>query len=241
MGVRSFCLLLTVIAAMCPITPAHAEEPSIAVAVAEELVNVRANFTGADVIVFGGVRGMRPDDEILVALQGPSRPARVMRKSRKAGVWVNADPVTFDAAPSYFATATTGEEKSAFTPTPQFSTPRSTAPNELADYRAAAIRLLRERGLFREETETVLLLDSGLFRASMEVPPGAPAGLYAAEAFLVRDGVPIARQQTELRFARAGLERWVYDLAHRRPLLYGLICVALAVAAGYGAAAAFRR
>ncbi|WP_369015022.1 TIGR02186 family protein [Escherichia coli] len=36
------------------------------------------------------------------------------------------------------------------------------------------------------------------------------------------------------------MERWVYRLSLERPLWYGLLSLALAVAAGWGASAGFR-
>ncbi|MEM7491144.1 MAG: TIGR02186 family protein, partial [Pseudomonadota bacterium] len=35
-------------------------------------------------------------------------------------------------------------------------------------------------------------------------------------------------------------ERFIYNLAHDRPLIYGLLSLAIAIAAGWGASAVFR-
>jgi hypothetical protein len=39
---------------------------------------------------------------------------------------------------------------------------------------------------------------------------------------------------------KAGVGRWLFNLSRERPLAYGLLSVALALAAGWLAAAAFR-
>jgi hypothetical protein len=36
-----------------------------------------------------------------------------------------------------------------------------------------------------------------------------------------------------------GLERWIFNLAHEQPLLYGLLALFLAISAGWGASAGF--
>ncbi len=39
---------------------------------------------------------------------------------------------------------------------------------------------------------------------------------------------------------KVGLERWIYTLAHEQPLIYGLLSLAIAIAAGWSASAVFR-
>ena len=41
--------------------------------------------------------------------------------------------------------------------------------------------------------------------------------------------------------AMVGLERTIYDFAHRRPWTYGLLCVLIAAAVGWSASRIFRR
>jgi hypothetical protein len=39
---------------------------------------------------------------------------------------------------------------------------------------------------------------------------------------------------------KVGLERFIFNLAHQQPLIYGLVSLVLAALAGWGASAAFR-
>ena len=39
---------------------------------------------------------------------------------------------------------------------------------------------------------------------------------------------------------KVGLERWIYNLAHDQPLAYGILSLAIAIAAGWLASAVFR-
>ena len=72
------------------------------------------------------------------------------------------------------------------------------------------------------------------------MPANLVEGDYAAEFFLVRDLKVISSGGTTIRVEKTGIERWLYNLSHNQPLVYGLFSVALALAAGWLAAEAFR-
>ena len=55
----------------------------------------------------------------------------------------------------------------------------------------------------------------------------------------MRGRVVISAGGTHITVAKTGIERWLYNLSRNEPLLYGLLSVALALAAGWLAAAAF--
>ena len=44
---------------------------------------------------------------------------------------------------------------------------------------------------------------------------------------------------TTIPVKKVGLERWLYNLAHQQAVLYGLMSLAIAIAAGWLASAAF--
>ena len=79
-----------------------------------------------------------------------------------------------------------------------------------------------------------------LFQTRIEMPANLVEGDYAAEFFLVRDREVISSGATIISVEKAGIERWLYNLSRDEPLAYGLMSVALALAAGWLAAAAFR-
>ena len=72
------------------------------------------------------------------------------------------------------------------------------------------------------------------------MPANLVEGDYAAEFFLVRDHAVISSGTTTIRVEKTGIERWLYNLSRNEPLLYGLMSVLLALAAGWLAADAFR-
>jgi uncharacterized protein (TIGR02186 family) len=86
----------------------------------------------------------------------------------------------------------------------------------------------------------VTIAGDTLFRADFNLPANLIEGDYTARIFLLRDGRVIDKTNAPIRVRRIGLERWLYMLSRDAPAAYGLLSLALAVFAGWAAAAAFR-
>ena len=84
------------------------------------------------------------------------------------------------------------------------------------------------------------LLDQTLFRSKVELPANLVEGDYATRIFLTREGEVVALQETVINVRKTGLERFLYTLAYEKPLVYGLMSLAIAIAAGWAASAVFR-
>lgn len=239
----------------------------IVAALTQEVVEIRSNFTGADFLVYGAVTGLEQGDDIVVVVRGPQKDLRVMRKIRTLGIWVNRAPIAFENIYGYYAVASTRSLSQFAT----FSSLRRegigmehlrlSAPahareetrfgvggvvvtelgGEIVDYRRAIVRNRARDGLYVESPGGVEILDGGLFRAGVRLPPVTPVGEYALDIYLFRDGVPVASRRTSLQVRKAGLEQAVYDFAHEHAPLYGMIAVIIALVAGWGAAEVFRR
>lgn len=236
--------------------PIPTEAPGIMAALTQETVEIRENFAGTSLVLYGATRGLTLRDEIVVVLRGPNLDLRVMRKRRNFGIWVNSAPIEFDTVPSYYAIASS-------LPLDVIAPPEALARNGIgldnlldpsidphhdlpdesvvATYRAAVLRAGGRHALYAETPGGVDVLDGGLFRAVLKLPPRTPVGNYDAEVYLFRDGRPVASRTTSLRVEKAGFERVVYEFAHEAPMIYGLFCVALAMLAGYLASVIFGR
>ena len=84
------------------------------------------------------------------------------------------------------------------------------------------------------------LTDATLFRADVVLPANLTEGDYRVRMFLTRGGVVIDAQDQVICVQKQGLERFVNRLSKSQPLIYGLLSLAMAVAAGWGASTAFR-
>jgi len=235
--------------------PGFAQETSgerVVAGLNQNRVSITANFDGSEIVIFGAVgREAPPPDagplEVIVAISGPSEPLMVRRKARKYGIWVNTDSAVVEGAPSLYAVATSNpfghilsdEEDREH----RISIPRATRPTGAGnadDYAEALIRIRREEGLYYMQEGSVDVREETLFNTSISLPANLTEGIYIARIFLTRDQEVIDEFKTVLYVSKVGLERWIFNLAHEQPLIYGFLSLFIAIAAGWGASAAFR-
>lgn len=242
--------------AMLLLSPISSQAEEVVLGLSQDEVSISTTFDGDEILIFGAVRREAPVPDgpplqVLVTVSGPLEPVTVRRKERVAGIWVNTDAVEVDLAPSYYAIATTGTMSAVLSEVEDLrhkvSIPRAIrsvgAPMTIEDaesFTDALIRIRDGSGLYRLEEGTVDLEADTLFRAAVELPANLVEGDYETRIFLTRGGAVVDRYVTTINVHKVGLERWLFDLAHEQPLVYGLMSLAIAIAAGWGASAAFR-
>ncbi len=79
-----------------------------------------------------------------------------------------------------------------------------------------------------------------LFRTSITLPANLTEGDYATRILLTRGGRVVSEFETVIDVRKVGLERWLYSLSRQQPFWYGIMSLAIAIAAGWGASAAFQ-
>lgn len=240
------CLLLLTL-------PLRAEE--VVAGLSQARVSITANFAGSEILVFGAVKRETAIIDtplgVIVAVSGPDEPVTVRRKSRKYGIWVNTDAVEVDAAPSFYAVASSAPLQQILSETEdlrhRISVPRAIRSVGSADtvadsesFTQALIRIRSREGLYQLTPDAVQLQEETLFQTAIALPANLTEGSYSTRIFLTRDGQVIDAYETEIDVRKVGLERWIYRLAHDRPLIYGLLSLAIAIAAGWGASSFFR-
>lgn len=232
--------------------PAAAQD--IVANLSQNRINIDATFDGSEIIVFGAVRrGAEIEGEIgvIVTVSGPLEEITVRRKARVAGIWINRDAVVIDAAPSFYAVAATGPLDEVISHTSNLRhairVPEAIravgAPEDIQDapaFTEALIRVRREEGYYQTLESAVTLTEGTLFNTEVELPADLVEGDYKVRIFLVQGGKVVSRFETAIDVRKVGLERILFTLAHEQPLLYAVLSLSIAIAAGWGAAAAFR-
>ncbi len=209
-------------------------------------VSINSTFSGSEILVFGALRGGGPDSEVVVTVAGPSEPVTVWRKGRIGPIWANVLAAEIDSAPSFYAVATSAPLREMLSNTSDLrhaiTVPqaiRAVGTNDPATFTAALIRMRTETGAYATREGAVALKDGALFRTTIALPPDLTEGDYAVRIFLIEERRVAARFETVLAVRKVGLERILYGMAHERPALYGAMSLAIAVAAGWLASAAF--
>ncbi|WP_417806714.1 TIGR02186 family protein [Thioclava sp.] len=258
-------LRLALVLALAPVfalaqeaTAPKAQRPSeqIVAGLSRDNIGITTSFDGSQILIYGAIKREAPEPAndnlaVIVTLEGPLGPITIRRKSRELGIWVNTASLGVASAPSYYAVATSGPLQDILDPRidvqQRISIPLAmrafSGPVQVSDtkpFTEAMIRIRERQGLYKLETGGVRLVDNTLFRADFELPANLIEGAYKTRIFLLRDGQLVDRYQSAIEVRKVGLERWLYALAHQHAALYGLLALALAVVAGWAAAAVFR-
>ncbi len=189
---------------------------------------------------------------MIVVIKGPPADTTVRRKGRVLGIWVNRESQTYAGAPSFYRVASSKPLAEIATPSLRenqeigldairLSPNRALSPARAAEFRAGLVRNKAAAGLWEGDPGKISFLGNKLFRTTIDFPANVPTGLYDIRVLLVRDGQVVTAQTTPMAVSKVGFSADVYDFAHRRAALYGLLAVLIAIAAGWGASAAFRR
>jgi len=235
--------------------PGLASAEEIISGLSQSRVAITANFDGSEILLYGAVKRDAPAPDgpldVIITVQGPDTPLIIRRKERVAGVWLNKDQVRIDSAPSFYAIATTGHLADILSETEDLrhniSLRRairaigiSAEADRSPEFIEALVRVRRQSEAYRIDEGSVELTAGTLFRTDVVLPANLTEGEYSVRLFLTRKGRVVATQNRVIAVRKEGLERMIFTAAHERPLAYGLVSLALAGLAGWGASAAFR-
>ncbi|QYK42904.1 MAG: TIGR02186 family protein [Paracoccaceae bacterium] len=234
--------------------PARAE--TIVAGLSQTSVAITADFTGEEILVYGAVKREAPAPDgpplhVIVTAEGPQGQVVVRKKERRFGIWMNGDAVRVDRAPAFYAVAATGPLGAILSETEnlrhRITIPRairavgiSSEARDAPAFVDALIRIREVEGRYALDEAGVSLAEETLFRADVMLPSNLTEGDYRVRLFLLRGGRVVDWQEQVIPVAKAGLERWIFNLSREQPLLYGLLSLLLAAGAGWGASAAFR-
>jgi len=116
------------------------------------------------------------------------------------------------------------------------------APMNIEDSAAfsdALVRIRSKANQYQLDEEGVTVDEQTLFRATVQLPASLIEGDYNTRIFLTRNGSVVAQYGTLIDVRKVGLERWLFNLSRENALVYGLLSLAIAIAAGWGASSLF--
>ncbi|MFT4743032.1 MAG: hypothetical protein ACI91Z_001006 [Yoonia sp.] len=231
--------------------PAQAEE-EIILGLSQNEIDITATFVGSEILLFGAIRRDAPVPEgnlgIIVTVAGPEIPVTVRRKERRFGIWVNVDDVEIAAAPSFYAVASSADLSKVLRPSedlinritiPQVVRHVGTNVLDSQSFARALMRIRAENDQYQLLEGAVAISRDTLFQTRIQMPANLTEGFYVAKIFLTRDGNVVDEYETSIPVKKVGMERWLYNLAHENAFLYGLMSLAIAIAAGWSASAVF--
>jgi uncharacterized protein (TIGR02186 family) len=230
---------------------ASAQQKSLQLELAEDHVDITTGFNGTNVVLFGTTSG---EGDVVVLLKGPERTMIVRRKGRILGAWMNRNNIEFRRVPSYYdyaATMTGGvlndypdllKEGEIGVDYLGFYPEDADEDAEVIDvFRDSLIRQMQRKGFYPIRVRPLQFLHPGFFKASFELPPGVPTGIYTVEGLLVESGKIVARESKTLQVGQVGFNARVYSFAGGHSFFYGVFAVLMALIAGWSAFTFLRR
>ncbi|MDA7946786.1 MAG: TIGR02186 family protein [Hyphomicrobiaceae bacterium] len=226
-------------------------------------IAIESNFTGERIVIFGTIENSQHSEfekalyDVVVAIRGPKDTVVIRKKSRIAGIWINADSYTFANVPGYYAVLSTrplgevanrtvlnayglGFDSLILRPLGP-NAPATAANGSINIFRSAVVRIRQKDGLFSYKPEGVVFVGRNLFRATIDMPANVPVGQYATDVYLLRNGEVLSHNRSQLKIHKEGFERFVFSAAFDHPLLYGIAAVIIAISAGLLASVMTRR
>ena len=252
---RCLARFAVVLGAFALAAPVHAERLVVSLSAHRVLIN--PNFTGAEPVLFGAIEHdaasatRRSGYDVVVTVTGPRQDIVTRRKDRVVGIWVNAKSRTFSDVPSYLAVLSNRPLAAIASPEAlqrlQIGLAKLPLTSGAEDepgtdaFRAALVRLNREHGLYREESNAITFLTPNLFRTAIELPANAPIGNYEIDVKLFADGALLTRQTSAIEIVKVGFEQFVASSAREHGFAYGLATATLALLTGWAGSIVFRR
>ncbi len=232
-------------------TPALAAEDIVS-GLSQDQIEINSSYTGTDIVVFGTIeRPAAPAGrDIVVVVRGPDTEITVRRRDHIAGVWVNRDAARFQGMPAFYFLASTRPLNTIAKPDvltryglgAAHLTPAAIiSHHEVAPFRAAALRQLEARGLYRDAPGSIDFHSEALFKTVVPIPASVARGQYNVEVYLFRDGDVVSVQSTPFFIDQTGIERRLHTMAHSYALSYGLLAVFMALLFGWATSVLMRR
>jgi uncharacterized protein (TIGR02186 family) len=237
--------------------PAQAER--LISTISNQAIQINSSFDGETVSLFGTIEPDRTKGEIvadgiyniIIVVEGPLINRVARQKTNVAGIWINTDQVTFERFPTYFQVLSSARL------TDIADVVTLTVKNILPDTKAREsaragwydsvvfgrelVRLMTEKGFFGIHEQGVQFLSNTAYSARLTLPSDVPNGPFIAHTYVFENGVIVAEGSEGFSVRKSGFERFLGLAAVQQPLLYGLICVCLALGTGWLGGVVFRR
>lgn len=243
-GILMVVLLVALI--MAPLTVATVQGGSPALKVTPAVIEMGAFYGGAALKVEGTVA---PDSQVLVVVRGPETAEEFNKKGRFGPIWVNAGKVHISGVPSLFLCFSSGPMASMLSresldqgqldqvaiKAQMIVEPKAMDQEVIRDN---YLSLKRQQGFYQVTEGAVKLGTPGPegvpFTLDLPWSKKAPPASYEVSAYECRGGAVTGKVTSGLVVREMGFPEKIAGMARNRGYLYGLLCVLVAMIAGFG-------
>ena len=216
----------------------------------EKEIQIETNFNGKEIIIFGT---LEKDMDTIIAIEGPKKDTKVMKKERILGFWFNAKKVIYKDIPSIFFLSSSKPIKKILNPDTIIKeklyfdeilvnaiTQRDFIDQKyLSVWNQNLIKIKKKNQLFKEYK--LKNIEDKLFQTRVFFPTNTIPGKYKITIYQVKNKVIISKKNKLIKIKKSGIGEKVFKFAHNQPATYGLLSILFAIISGLTAATLFRR
>jgi len=191
--------------------------------------------------------------EAVIRLSGQPQELHLKKKGKAGGLlWMNIADLTFDNVPKIYMLYTSEAGKNLLADANlDFSLSSlqnrieiSPASEDKAFYFNEFLKLKKHELVYAEFPGEITYSDQGNgerhFQATLQIPPRMGEDDYAIDVFAIQDSRLIGQDSEKLRVKMISFPKMLSQLAFNRSLLYGILSVLVALAAGLFMGTLFR-
>lgn len=247
--------LLLALAMIGLAAPAGAEKLVSTVSSAQILIT--SSFDGAALSLFGSIEPDTPESEasgpynIIVVITGPLQDRVTRIKTNNFGIWRNTDSVAFQHFPSFYAVISSGkldniasqQVLSEYTILPEDQARATAQATGLKAERFSLelVRLMMADKHFVLREDGVRFLSTNAYAVNLPLPSDVANGPFLVRTLVLKNQVLVAERTESFSVRKSGFENYVFVASKQQPLLYGIVCVLLALGTGWLAGVVFKR
>jgi uncharacterized protein (TIGR02186 family) len=256
---RFACRLVWLLCFVCLGAVARAE--SLNIALSKGVVEIKSNFTGAELSLFGTIQRdensipRRDPYDIIVVVEGPKGSIVTRQKERRYGIWLNNKKRLMHNVPYLFKIFTSKPLEQIALPVTvtreQLSLEALLMPGmkrsmqplalERAAFSHALINLKYKDNLYSIYDGAIRFLDVRFFAVQIPLPARSLVGSYDVKVYLFAGQVLLNQTRQRFEIRKSGVEQVTYQSAFDYPLFYGIATILLALFIGWFGGTVFRR
>jgi uncharacterized protein (TIGR02186 family) len=247
--------LLLAVAMIMLALPAQAER--LVSTLSSQQVLITSSFDGTVLSLFGSIEGDTPEQlaagpyNVLIVIEGPRQDRVTRLKTNNFGIWSNTDNVNFEHFPSFYAVVSSGRldniidpavmNQYAILPLDQARASAQTTGLKGERFSQELVRLMTEDGHFVTREDGIRFLSDTAYAMNITLPSDVANGPFSVHTFVFKDKLLVADRSEGFVVRKSGFENYVFVASKQQPLLYGIVCVLLALGTGWLAGVVFKR
>ncbi len=247
------------VAAVLALLAAPAGAEQLVSQVSSEEVAITSSFAGQTLTLFGSIEPEAGSEQryvegpyhVVITVTGPLQKRVARKMTNQFGIWINTEQAVYEEFPSFYQVLSDSKldlitnpitlaENAIPLDSPAIGKTDAPYPQSQL-FRAELVKLMQRKEQFKLNEQGVIFRSDTFYFAQVALPSDAPPGPYLAHTYLFKDGQIIAEKSNGFSVRKIGFERFLGLASRQQPLLYGIVCVVLALFTGWLGGVVFRR